>query len=171
VGGPDGARKEPMRIALDLDGVIVDGSTYHPEERRGPALYLATSPYDLSTPGIFESLCLHHEVYIITARHYPGAFGDVVLWLQKHGMCLPAGILTYVAPEDKAAVANSLGADVFVDDHPRAFQAGELLFGGTTLLMNNPGWQENLAVATPNRVSSWVELAERIATIARKHSI
>ena len=161
-----------MRIALDFDGVVADGSTYFPEERRGPALYLGLPPYDPSTAGILETLCLHHEVYIITARHYRSGLGDITLWLQRLGVPhqFLAGILTYVEPTAKVAVATALRADVFVEDHPLTFKQAAESFPGLALLMNNPGWLANLAIATPNRVSSWTELKERIDQFARSNT-
>lgn len=145
-----------MTIALDLDGVIVEWADI-PKEQRCREAYDKLPPIAGAINGL-NKLCWGHEVFIITARHYPGAFVHILNWLIREAgldwqdCTLIAGVPT----SSKWRVYQAIDADIAVDDNPRAFE--KLPPRTLGILFHNPLNQGQW----PLEVSNWQELMENI---------
>lgn len=146
-----------MRIILDVDGTITEG--LHVEEPVNPlAAYTDLRPYDANTVEVYNRLCLHHNVTILTSRHQPWALHQLTVWLAMNDLVQPDSIITHCVPERKGAVAKALGAELFVDDSPAACISALAANIETVLCMDNPGWKQN-QVYSGRRLFGWAALA------------
>ena len=140
-----------MVVTFDLDGVIADG--------RYTELHTRDEYWDLPlhSPQVPEALLrigMANDVYVITARHYPGATRHVKDWLRfnKVNVNYIDGIITGINWRMKPFVFQALKANWHIDDHPELAK----LEHPEVLLMDNPHWPANQKCQPYNfRLYNW----------------
>lgn len=157
-----------MKLGFDLDGVICEGK-YLTQPERASEAYMALKP--LAVPWIWNKLCDRHDVYIITARSYPGAVDDVYQWLTDNNLDLPAGVMcgephfTHEAMVIwKRQLVLALGLKFYIDDSPQIYKELASCWANV-YLMNNFNWPENQNAGIPT-IASWKEINTEIDRIS-----
>lgn len=140
-------------IVLDIDGVIAGGGYILPEDRTIAKYYSLSLREDVDTRTALNQLILYNNVYIASSRRV-GDRNMVVQarnWLEDQEINVEwiCGIACGLTWEEKITFANTLHADVIVDDDVRVV-AGR---SGRALLMD-AGWPENQAAQYLPRIYS-----------------
>jgi len=114
----------PLRIGLDIDGVIAEYKEIAPEDRT-TATYNKLKPVSPEVMATFAALAMCCEVFLISSRRYPEAQMHTLKWLKDWLPEWAKGVrfelLTDVAPKDKWMVVEALKLDVLVDDNEEVF--------------------------------------------------
>ncbi len=114
----------PLRIGLDIDGVIAQYKDIPPEDRT-PDVYDKLTPVSPEVMATFAALAMCYEVFLVSSRRYPGTQAYTLRWLKHWLPDWAKGVrfelLTDVAPGQKWMVAKALKLDVFVDDKEGVF--------------------------------------------------
>ncbi len=118
----------PLRLGLDIDGVIAEYRDIPPEDRT-LATYDKLKPVSPEVMEAFADLADSYEVFLISSRQYRDAQEHTLLWLERH-LCetyfwrARFELLTNVAPNEKWMIARALKLDYLVDDNPGVFRYG-----------------------------------------------
>lgn len=116
----------PLRIGLDIDGVIAEYKDIPPEDRT-PDVYDKLKPVSPEVMATFAALAMCYEVFLVSSRRYPDAQGHTRTWLNRHlggAHGLDYELLTDVAPDEKWMVAKALKLDYLLDDKKSVFDFG-----------------------------------------------
>ena len=114
----------PLRIGLDIDGVIAEYKDILPEDRT-PDVYDKLKPVSSEVMATFAALAMCYEVFLISSRRYSGTQAYTLRWLEYWLPDWAKGVrfelLTDVAPTQKWLVANALKLDALLDDNEEVF--------------------------------------------------
>ena len=123
------------RIFTDMDGVIVDFSSYVLETGfmstsilEVPGVYVELPPCQSAVETIHKLPKLGYEVWIATCPHAktPHNYSDKATWILKH---LPELIDRVIMTHDKGMLGTK--SDFLIDDHPERYNIA--MFAGTFL--------------------------------------